>query len=350
MGLDLFVKERLFTSDCVIVPGLGGFVAQHKSAALHPSKNTLFPPSRRVLFNANLRTLDGDFIRYVAGRKGISYSNAVRWIDDEVSRIREQLAFGVVVPFGPIGKLMLNEDRSVVFEPDAEQNFLDAAFGLPSIQSPAIRRETEGARVRSIFGRKDRKRSLKVVEILSAAAILAILLFNPRVIDRVNTGLAELLPLRDWTSVTQPQTEPVDPLPAEMPVEDTNEFPVATSPDSIHFPATTEMQTLPAPADTTDVVTSAPVVHAASSSAPVGSTAGLAHTYHVIAGCFRVEENAMRLVKTANDAGFSASVIGKNDRGLYVVSVFASADEGSAEQKLQEVRQSMEANAWMMVK
>ncbi|MFN5356456.1 MAG: hypothetical protein ACK5CT_07605, partial [Bacteroidota bacterium] len=227
MGLDLFVKERLFTSDCVIVPGLGGFVAQHKSAALHPSKNTLFPPSRRVLFNANLRTLDGDFIRYVAGRKGISYSNAVRWIDDEVSRIREQLAFGVVVPFGPIGKLMLNEDRSVVFEPDAEQNFLDAAFGLPSIQSPAIRRETEGARVRSIFGRKDRKRSLKVVEILSAAAILAILLFNPRVIDRVNTGLAELLPLRDWTSVTQPQTEPVDPLPAEMPVEDTNEFPVA---------------------------------------------------------------------------------------------------------------------------
>ncbi len=350
MGLDLFVKERLFTSDCVIVPGLGGFVAQHKSAALHPSKNTLFPPSRRVLFNANLRTLDGDFIRYVAGRKGISYSNAVRWIDDEVSRIREQLAFGVVVPFGPIGKLMLNEERSVVFEPDAEQNFLDAAFGLPSIQSPAIRRETEGARVRSIFGRKDRKRSLKVVEILSAAAILAILLFNPRVIDRVNTGLAELLPLRDWTSVTQPQTESVDPLPAEMPVEDTNELPVATSPDSIHFPATTEMQTLPAPADTTDVVTSAPVVHAASSSAPVGSTAGLAHTYHVIAGCFRVEENAMRLVKTANDAGFSASVIGKNDRGLYVVSVFASADEGSAEQKLQEVRQSMEANAWMMVK
>jgi len=58
----------------------------------------------------------------------------------------------------------------------------------------------------------------------------------------------------------------------------------------------------------------------------------------------------MRLVKTANDAGFPASVIGKNDRGLYVVSVFASADEGSAEQKLQEVRQSMEANAWMMVK
>jgi cell division septation protein DedD len=348
MGLDLFIKERLYTSDCVIVPGLGGFVVQHKSASMQPSRNAFNPPSRHVLFNANLRSVDGDFIRYVAGRKGISYNRAVTWIDEEVSRIREQLAFGVVVPFGTIGKFLLNENRTVAFEPDSQHNFLDESFGLSSIQSPAIRREQEGARVRSLFGRKDRRRSLKLVEVLSAAAILAILLFNPRVIDSVNTGLAEMLPVREWTS------EPVTEKPAEEKVtEPSTDESTLPMQDSIHFPADPLAQPVEpiAPADTTEVVTPATTIHAAVAPEPTAvSTASAIHTYHIIAGCFRIEENANRLVSQASAAGFQASVIGKNDMGLYVVSVFSSTDQRSVDQKLQEVRQNMEANAWVMVK
>ena len=46
-------------NDCVMLPGLGGFVCNPRSAWYDASKRQMVPPSRDVLFNPRLTTNDG---------------------------------------------------------------------------------------------------------------------------------------------------------------------------------------------------------------------------------------------------------------------------------------------------
>lgn len=43
MQLDQYISELLFHHDCVIVPGLGGFVVNYKSAHISAVQNTFYP-------------------------------------------------------------------------------------------------------------------------------------------------------------------------------------------------------------------------------------------------------------------------------------------------------------------
>ena len=45
--------------DCVMLPGLGGFVCNPRSAWYDEDKHQIVPPSRDVLFNPRLTTNDG---------------------------------------------------------------------------------------------------------------------------------------------------------------------------------------------------------------------------------------------------------------------------------------------------
>ncbi|MBP7243847.1 MAG: SPOR domain-containing protein, partial [Bacteroidia bacterium] len=77
MRIPLYISELLYVSDCVIIPGLGGFVANSRSAFLNPAQHTFSPPVRRIAFNASLRTNDGLLANYVSRREGITYGDAV---------------------------------------------------------------------------------------------------------------------------------------------------------------------------------------------------------------------------------------------------------------------------------
>ena len=77
LGIPLYISELLYVSDCVIIPGLGGFVANSRSAFLNPAQHTFNPPVRRIAFNASLRTNDGLLANYVSRREGITYGDAV---------------------------------------------------------------------------------------------------------------------------------------------------------------------------------------------------------------------------------------------------------------------------------
>ena len=70
-----YVVELLFKHDCVIIPNLGGFVAQYKSAALDEVTGFFSPPSKQILFNINLKNNDGLLANEIAQRKQITYND-----------------------------------------------------------------------------------------------------------------------------------------------------------------------------------------------------------------------------------------------------------------------------------
>jgi hypothetical protein len=73
-------------------------------------------------------------------------------------------------------------------------------------------------------------------------------------------------------------------------------------------------------------------------------------SYNVIGGCFSVEENANKYAAEANAIGLTASVIGKNDKGLWMVSLFSGASLQQTQEELKAIRSKFQSGAWLYKK
>ena len=69
--------------------------------------------------------------------------------------------------------------------------------------------------------------------------------------------------------------------------------------------------------------------------------------YHIIAGAFRIEANAIKKVKQLQNKGFEAQQIGVNRYGLHQVSYGGFNDVSNALQFLREVRNNESSEAWL---
>ncbi|MDZ7739136.1 MAG: SPOR domain-containing protein [Bacteroidales bacterium] len=135
--LSPFIRELLFSHDCVILPGLGGFIGNYKPAGIDRESHTFTPPLKAISFNSNLDNNDGLLIGGISARKGIAYAAARRMVEDYVSGLRAALSKGERVHMPGIGHLRLNDEGSLLFEPDKDINFLLDSYGLePFIREP----------------------------------------------------------------------------------------------------------------------------------------------------------------------------------------------------------------------
>jgi len=370
------IHKLLYAHDCVIVPGLGGFLTNTRSASLNPAQHTFSPPSKRVAFNAGLKNNDGLLGNQLSVIYGVSFGEAMTEINAFVEDTLQKLHAGNRVWLEKIGSLELDRGKRLQFEPDMAENFLIGAFGLGSIHSPAIRREEAATkRNREVSLPKERKiRLWRFVELIPVAAVLTILFFNPKVIPALNDGLAQLLPVQLImpSSSTGGTSENADP---EM---DKSQRPAGVD-ENVIIDTVEQI-----PADTSALESESPVVisapresfsdaHSDASAgidAPVNALNGNAvnntpeirttesagsqseaHTYHVVGGCFRIEENAEQFLLEAQQSGYSASNLGRKFNGLYVVSLFASDKRSEAVKEQQEVKSSgFVPGAWILEK
>lgn len=377
MNIPHHIHNLLFSHDCVIVPGLGGFLTNTRSSSLNPAQHTFSPPCKRVAFNAGLKNNDGLLGNHLAGAYGVSYAEAMVEINTYVEETFNKLQSGKRVWLEKIGSLELDRGLRLQFEPDMAENFLVGAFGLGSIHSPAIRREEAATkRNREISLPKERKiRFWRVVEVIPVAAILTILFFNPKVIPALNNGLAQLLPVQllfpsassggsTENADSDSEKNSLDEGTDENVIIDTIEQ--QEQPDTMAFESeSTEVSPDSAEASP-DVHTGTSSVmnepdHASNADAADNNSAirttgsgrghSEAHVYHVVGGCFRIEENAEQFLLEAQQSGYAASNLGRKFNGLYVVSLFASDNREEAVREQQAVKTSgFISGAWILEK
>jgi septal ring-binding cell division protein DamX len=65
-----------------------------------------------------------------------------------------------------------------------------------------------------------------------------------------------------------------------------------------------------------------------------------------VAGCFQIEENAQKFVATLQQQNINASIIGQNNKGLFVVSCGDFATRREANDELSNLRK-LQPNAWL---
>lgn len=332
MKVEEHISDLLVEHDCVIVPELGGFVGNYASATIHPVRHTFSPPSKRIIFNRQLKTNDGLLANHLVVQEHVSYPQALQHIQHFVDNVQAQIKKGVKVKIDRVGTLYLDIERNIQFEP-SDYNFLPEAFGLDQFRSPAIRQEKIAKRIEKEFRDREAlpsgKRKINVKRIVALTLLVpfaAALIWLP-----IQTGLFKHVSYSDINpfaqEIVQPQKDEVKMRSNELPATTTSSNQQnAVLPDTV---ATTVVSVVP---DTTAVAVQS----------EVPSDTG----YHLVAGCFQVEQNAEKFVDMLREQQLNASIIGKNDRGLYVVSCGDFTTRQAALSELGNLRK-VQPSAWL---
>jgi hypothetical protein len=141
------IKELLYKSDSVIIPGLGGLIATPVPASVDYVQGSVEPPSRKLEFNENLVINDGVLARFIEEQYTVSFREAVEAITDFVNEAREALERREIVEIPEVGRIYLDYQQQIRFMPD-KTNFAVDSFGLPPVNfKPVVRERDEGAAV-----------------------------------------------------------------------------------------------------------------------------------------------------------------------------------------------------------
>ena len=380
--------------DCVMLPGLGGFVCNPRSAWYDEAKRQIVPPSRDVLFNARLTTNDGLVANELMAKRGVMYPEALKAVEGLVEHLQQQLEAGTTVELPGLGKLYREEDQQVRFMADAEFERMLQSFGHASIPlvarevaapkpvtttpkalnapspEPAVAKTTSEPRV--IPFRVQLARAAAAVAIpltLAGAYLLADPAGNETLLG--SNPLWNAVPVtatyapveRDADvavmaeAVQTEQGESIEAFVSRTDWEGLLEFDVmegrpAAGGLRVMVPAQPEAE-----AEALELVVEAEVVEEVETpvvldapepipaSAPVAKPAPV--KFMIVGGAFGVQANAEKLASSMRSEGFDTSLHYQNHNGLTVVSMGGYATEAYAREALADARARGHEKAWL---
>lgn len=317
MDISVYISELLYDYDCVIVPGLGGFVCNYRASEIHPVQHTITPPGKSIAFNSSLKNNDGLLANYIAERKGIGYDYANALINGWVNATNGLLKAGDSISIPKVGELKLNIERNIEFVPNNQYNYLKASYGLKTIYAEPVIRAKEISLVErfdkeateTVTPRK-RWKVAAVVLVLICMGALSQLMWYGVEIKPLNIDEAGVFNvLRSITSVEEPVLKP----------------------EPVNIPTAEEAITEETPVE----VNAEPVTETVSSEiAPVAAGGG----YYVIVGSFSKQKNieATKARLLAEDA--NRIILEETNGALTKVGYLAGSDEATAREVLNAAR------------
>lgn len=144
--LDRHIEILLLDYECVIVPGLGGFMTHHIEARYDEGDQLFLPPLRTLGFNPQLKLNDSLLAQSYVEAYDISYPEAVQRIEAEVNELKQHIQNEGSYELNDIGVLLLNEDGNYQFEPCEAGVLTPELYGLGSFEMQPF---SEGTRAKS---------------------------------------------------------------------------------------------------------------------------------------------------------------------------------------------------------
>ncbi|MCU0455944.1 MAG: SPOR domain-containing protein [Bacteroidales bacterium] len=297
MDITAFIRELLFSHDCVIVPGFGGFIGNYTPAHIDKASSTFYPPVKQISFNRNLNHNDGLLVGRVSGHAGVNYSDARIIVDEFVTGLRKKLGRGEKVVFDHIGTFMNNQEGNVQFEPDRTVNYHLDSFGLePFVFSPLETYDVR-KRISGRIGREPVKRAFNRKAVWRAAAVIVPLL-----------ALMVVVPLK--TDLFRSKVEATNLNPLAKAEFEENRAAVDSSVPEVVIPS----------AETAGEPTVTEAVQPSQ----------LSDSYYIITGSFKLRQNAETQAKALSGEGYSPEII-EAPNGFFRVSAMRCQGLGPAE-------------------
>ena len=352
LTISAHIKTLLQDHDCVILPGFGGFLANPKSAQVDRITHKFTPPQRQFSFNGHLKHNDGLLVNFIMESESLSYEEALQVVTNYVSDLTSTLAQKSKIQIAEIGSFQKTTDGRILFEPDTSNTNSKASFGLESFHKMPVIQPPKGEKPESDEVKVPTS-SHKSFNWKYAAAAIALPLIGYSAYITTSTGMlkqgyqfhvADLNPFSEKVCELYEQRH-VFPNQFTEELDDENTRKLATNSGVTHIYLTDD--------------SSKKIVVAAIESflkneklSPVTASAmgeQRVNGFHIIAGCFGEELNAIKLIQRLGLKNQKAFVLDKH-KGLYRVSLGAYSTREDAEVALSLVRENTSPNAWLLQK
>ncbi len=296
MDLTTFICNLLYRYDCVIVPGFGGFITNRVCSKIDKNTNTIYPPSKLIIFNSNLKHNDGLLANYIASSENISFEKALEKISLTVNSWKNDLQSSTI-NIKNLGTLFLNDENQIVFQPSSKVNYLTESFGLSNTQLSAISRYKR----KPIETVKKSENSWSIFVKYAAAAVILIAISFAGLNKYNQNKKREILMTQE--KVLQEKIQ------------------VATFIISNPLPLIN-----------------------------LSITKKISKPYHIIAGAYRIKKNAQKKVKQLKAKGFDSTILGINKWGLFQVTYNSYSSRSEAIYNLYEIQETESIDAWFYIK
>lgn len=313
MVLEHYISELLYRYNCVVVPGFGAFLSQHKSAVVSENAHSFYPPTKTLSFNRQLTSNDGLLVTHVSQIKNTSYEDALDSINHDIEKWDLQLKNKGRLTLENIGELIVGSEQTILFRPSNQVNYLTSSFGLSSFVSAPVTREVLKTEVVEMeekvpfFITPERRKEATIRPYLKYAAIFLLAL---------STGLTGYRFYNESLSNKQ------------IVVEKAQEEVSKNIQEATFF----DTAPLELPALNLDVITNKPkqAVH------------------YIVAGAFRFKTNADKKIGQLKKKGFDAAYYGTNRHGLHMVTYSSHTQVDEALHTLKQIKRTQSRDAWLL--
>ncbi|MFQ3350999.1 MAG: hypothetical protein ACI914_000237 [Candidatus Marivariicella framensis] len=158
MALEQYIKELLFDYECVTIPGFGAFLTRSYDFQVNNITGEFSPSRKELTFNSLLTSNDGVLANYFAKKQNVSYESAIRLIEKEAGVWKNKLNTQPIY-IGSLGKMMLNQNKKIEFEPYGKLNFDSSVYGLSSF----IRKPVNSLKSSKIIFLRDKIEKLEFI-------------------------------------------------------------------------------------------------------------------------------------------------------------------------------------------
>lgn len=311
MQTENYIEELLYRFNCVVVPEFGAFLTQLKSAVIHRPTNAFYPPSKIISFNEQLSSNDGLLVSHMAAAEKVTYEEMLQRTLETAGKWKKQLVGGERLALSNIGELWLNREGKIQFQPSYKVNYLTSSFGLSTFVSIPVTREVLKDEVVAleekipfIFTPEERKR-WHVRPYFKYAAIFLLALA---------TGLTGFGFYSEAVNKQQQAREDAQVL-------------VSRNIQEATFFNSSPMEL---PALKLEIKKKGAGIH------------------HIIAGAFRVKQNAEKKVRQLQRRGYESVYLGVNKYGLHQVTYSSFEDPEEALRFLREIKRTVSTDAWLL--
>ena len=305
-----YISELLYLHNCVIIPEFGGFIGNNKSAVLNEITGRIFPPSKEILFNPNLKSNDGLLINKISVSEGISNIKATENINNYVSKIIQKLEKIGVFRIEDVGLLSLGKDGNILFLQDSHTNYNLDSFEM----SPQKTKKTNHlenkieAITEPISFKKGRKKIWREIAILVPIVGLSLISITQE--DKIENMYTQISGLKLFTNsetINNPQNE------IKKDIE------IIISPEENKNNQTDDFHEF------------------------------IEKKYFLIAGSFSEEKNANNLVDQLRSENYNSEIIGKSENGLTRVSYDSFVNKNEALIALEKLKLKNKSS-WILTK
>lgn len=139
MNLSKHIEILLLEHDCVIIPKLGGFIANQMEAHYGEKEEGLFaPPYRTIGFNGNLLINDGLLVQSYMQVYDASYPDACKQMEMDIDEVLQQLDLNGSFQFEGIGVVHKSVDGNLTFESSDSRVLTPELYGLHTLDIKSV--------------------------------------------------------------------------------------------------------------------------------------------------------------------------------------------------------------------